>query len=102
MALDAATFAVYFPEFAEVAESLPDTIELYIVEAQAHCSAAFFGAAYERAVHTMAAHLLSMTPLGEGARLEPGDTTTYRILFDELKRSRPVAMLVGGVKCYGN
>lgn len=81
MALDAASFLVRFPEFSNV-----DTtqIEARIADAAAKVNSTVWGDELDHGQALWAAHLLSLSPAGQQARLV-GDTTqtTYGRAYEE-------------------
>lgn len=95
MALDVATFVDKFPEFDEIGTASPGTITQAIADAKHFVSAPIWGARYESGVLYKAAHLLAMSPFGEGARLDKkGDNSTYGVVFDSMLRALPNRMMV--------
>ena len=94
MALDGTSFVARFPEFSEVNEVSPATITAALADAAIYCDSVLWGTRYESGVMWKAAHLLALTPLGEGARLsKTSEQTTYGVVFDSMKRALPVRML---------
>lgn len=95
MALDVATFVDKFPEFDEIGAISPATVEQAIADAKHFCSASIWGSRYESAVLYKAAHLLAMSPFGEGARLDKkGEQSTYGVVFDNMLKALPARMLI--------
>ncbi|HEX2557036.1 MAG TPA: DUF4054 domain-containing protein [Nitrososphaera sp.] len=97
MALDVASFVVRFPEFLDVSETEigEAAIEQAILDAKPFCSQRIWAGKYEAGVMYKAAHLLSMAPFGESARLDTGDSTIYEVVFCSMKKALPVRMAVG-------
>lgn len=88
MAWTAATFRAARPEFAEIADAV---VTLALSDAASEVDSRVYGTTYDQAVSLLAAHKLSITPYGQGARLEPksGDgTTTYLAEFERLTRKK--------------
>ena len=95
MALDAAAFISEFPEFADVNTANPALVARTLRAAAAYCDATLWGARYRDGVFTKCAHLLSLSPFGESARLAKGSKETiYSIQFDDMIAALPVRMLV--------
>lgn len=98
MALDVSSFVARFPEFSDVADVSPDTIEAALSTAQTFCSETRWGSSYEAGVMYKAADLLAMSPMGENARLDKtGKETTYGVVFQSLLRKLPHRFLVPGM-----
>jgi hypothetical protein len=81
---NAASFKARWAEFA----STPDaTVEAALAEAGRRCSAAVFGDRHDDAVGLRAAHLLSVSPFGQQARLESDKAeTVYMAEWRQLAR----------------
>lgn len=96
MAVSSAQFLVEFPEFAAVNAQSGGTalIEAKLAHAAHHVSASLWGARYDYGVYLYAAHLLSMGPMGQSARLNKfSRDTTYSVMYDDEIRALPVRML---------
>lgn len=95
MAVDAATLISEFPEFADVNARNPMIVTRALRNAAQYVSAVRFGDRYQDAVFLKAAHIISMSPFGESARLAKGsDQTIYSVQFDDMIKALPVRMLV--------
>lgn len=84
MAWTPATFKARFPEFLATDDSVVQSV---LNEAAARVDGSFGDT--DTGVGYLTAHILSMQPYGQNARLESDDgTTTYGKLFDEWVRNR--------------
>jgi hypothetical protein len=96
MAVDADSFVANFPEFAEILELKPETVDAVLLRAKAFCSQRLWGERYEAGVFQKAAHLLAMTAFGENLRIDGQKATAYGVVFDEMVRALPVRIMVAG------
>ena len=71
MAVTVTTFLRDYPEFSNAS---PDLIRRKVALASSFVSTAVFGDKLDDAVKLRAAHLLSISPPGEEAKSEPGET----------------------------
>lgn len=95
MAIDVTTFLTRFPEFTKTNTAQPGLIDQCLEDAQHFVDATRWGNRYEAGVLLKAAHLLSMHPLGESARLNKwDDRTIYGSMFDDMRRALPVRMML--------
>lgn len=101
MALDVPSFIARFPEFEEVSEVSEGeaAIEQALSDAAHFVSQARWAGRYETGVMYKAAHLLSMTPFGEHARLKNEKQTSYGVVFREMLLTLPYRMLVTKGPC---
>ena len=83
MSLTAAIFKQEYPEFKRTSD---DLIKRKLAAATLRVASAVWGAKTDSGVLLLTAHLLSLSPQGENARLEPGQTTMYKEEFDRIRR----------------
>lgn len=92
MSVLAQDFLLRFPEFQN---STNDYIELILDEAKAELNPNVWDKQYRAGVLFLAADKLALSPLGEPARLAPGDgMTTYRQEFERLRKIVSAGFLV--------
>jgi hypothetical protein len=83
-----------FPEFTATNTQRPELVEETLTYAAQHVSAVRWGARYERGVYLKLAHMLSLSPYGESARLTKKTAeTVYSAQFDDELRALPVRMM---------
>ncbi len=90
--MNTAEFRARFPEFDNVDDCL---IERHVADAVAELDQGHLGKLYDACVCYLAAHRLTLSPLGQAARLAPKDgVTTYLTHYRDLvrKRARVVAI----------
>jgi len=75
MAIGVSEFLVRFPEFRNADHSL---IDAKLIEARAQIGASVWGDLYDQGVGYLAAHLLSVAPTGQHARLIPASAKASR------------------------
>lgn len=86
MAVTLATFVVQYPEFAATDSALATA---KLAEAEQRTDARVFGDDYDAAVYLLTAHLISIAPFGQQARLESNKAeTTYLVERKRLSRER--------------
>ena len=92
MSILAQDFLLRFPEFQSLTQ---DYIELILDESKAELSEAVWGKQYRAGVLFLTADKLALSPMGEPARLAPGDgMTTYRQEFERLRKIISMGCLV--------
>ena len=97
MAVDAATFILELPEFADAYAAQPAMIERALRLAQSQVSLVVFGTSYQDAVFLMAAHNLALSPSGENLRLNRTSTeSVYLEQFRLLARAKRPRVFLGG------
>jgi hypothetical protein len=100
-------FAARFPEFKQVKR---ETVEAKIAEAILQVAEAVYGAKTDLAVGYLAAHLLSIAPTGQQARLVPKNAkanredalTTYEREYRRIQRMVTSGFRVTGTDQSGN
>lgn len=86
----AADFIVFFPEFEGV-----DNIQVWLDQATLMVDATVWGALAPAGVRFLAAHLMTATPAGQGAKLNNADgKSAYYFQYQLLKRSVTVGFRV--------
>lgn len=81
-----AAFLISYPEFS-VSQTPEFLVSAKLAEALEYVDAETWGTAYDHGHGLMTAHLLALTPWGQGARLNAKTTqTTYGELFERLKK----------------
>lgn len=89
-----ARFLRRFPEFNEKGIE-PALIELALAEAQSEMNKSYWGELFEPGSHFLAAHKLSISPMGEPCRLEASEhKTIYQLEYERLCRSAYVGAQV--------
>ena len=77
-------FLLRFPEFQNLTQ---DHIEMILDEAKSELSETLWDKQYRAGVLFLTADKLALSPLGEAARIVPGDgMTTYRQEFERLQK----------------
>lgn len=102
MAIDADGFRVRFPEFERTPGGL---IDAKLAEAELEISRAVWGAKADLGVGYLAAHLLSMAPTGQHARLVPRNAKATRrdaLTTYERQYKRLLRMVSGGFRVVGD
>jgi hypothetical protein len=96
MAYSAAAFVEAFPEFATTNTAKPLYVGRKLAEAATYVDPCVWPAErVEDAIYIKAAHLLSMSPHGENARLHKfSDKTLYSVLWDQAIAALPVRGMV--------
>lgn len=87
-------FTNRFPEWLQVADDSPETIERALTDAEQFVDATVWGSRYDSGLAWKAADLLAAQPFGEGARIEGTHQTTYGVRFEEMRRALPIRMLL--------
>lgn len=64
--MDLSTFRARYPEFANVDDAL---VTSHLADAEEHVDTSLWGDRYDAGHGLYAAHLLSISPMGQGARL---------------------------------
>lgn len=91
------TFVAQFPEFTTASTLKPAMIQGALDAATATCDAARWGALYQRAVFTLAAHKLALSPFGENQRLSSDKTSSpYMIEYESMRATLPTHFAIGG------
>ena len=92
MSILAQDFLMRFPEFQSLTQ---DYIELILDESKAELNEVIWDKQYRAGVLFLSADKLALSPLGEPARLAPGDgMTTYRQEFERLRKIVSAGFLV--------
>lgn len=92
MSILAQDFLMRFPEFQSLTQ---DYVELILDESKAELNAQVWDKQYRAGVLFLTADKLALSPLGEPARLAPGDgMTTYRQEFERLRKIVSAGFLV--------
>jgi hypothetical protein len=86
MAVDVSALIARYPEFTATVTEYPDMVDACIAEAVSRISSAYFGTRADIAVKALAAHLITINPLGEMARIQMKDGST--LYFKEYQRIR--------------
>ena len=89
-----------FPEFIS-GQVNPSLIAAMLAQATRRLSPYVFGVTYQDAVGYLTAHLLQISPLGFGTRLEPGQTTVYEVALNRLIEEAGVGTPVTAGGGYG-
>ena len=92
MSILAQDFVLRFPEFQSLTQ---DHIELILDEAKTEIDETVWGNKYRAGVLFLTADKLALSPMGEPARLAPGDgMTTYLQEFERLRKIISAGFLV--------
>lgn len=86
MALSYADFMIRFPEFSLVSEEM---VQAFLDDAELEMDTATWGTLLDVGHGYLTAHKLTLSPMGQNARLatEKGGTTTYEQHYRRLQRS---------------
>jgi hypothetical protein len=85
--LTSASFVQEFPEFFNAIEKYPGLVDAKLAEASRRIASKVWGEKTDDGIKYLAAHLLALSPYGQGMRLVAKDGgTVYQETYERLKR----------------